>query len=114
MSLFGQTGTGATFADGGMVKIENNTLVNIGAKAVLNFISVPMKPDWTMNNNLIWYDTEVTNRTTLVGVGVEGQFNFDNFGNNRVFTSLSQSDATWRIADPGMVTFPEVRTSVWT
>ncbi len=107
LSLFGLDKTGATFADGGMVKIENNTLVNIGAKAALNFISVPMRPNWTMNNNLIWYDTEITNRTTLVGAGIEGQINFDSFGNNRVFTSLPQSDATWRIADPNTVTFPE-------
>lgn len=93
-------GTNAKFSDN--VSIENNTVINILSNHgnSSGFFKVTAEEGWTMKNNLFWYDTDCAASgtfpmlsTLMIGAAT---FNETDFSNNRIFTSLENTQMTWQ------------------
>lgn len=81
---------------------ENNTVINILSNHgnSSGFFKVTAEEGWTMKNNLFWYDTDCAASgtfpmlsTLMIGAAT---FNETDFSNNRIFTSLENTQMTWQ------------------
>lgn len=102
-TLFVMFVKGNNASDMKQVIVENNTVLNLlgnhGNSS--GFLKTTIKVDWSMKNNLFWYDSDnvisgnaTGGLTTLMSVAVATS-NAD-YITNRVFTGVENTQLTWR------------------